>query len=100
MGVRFATGNMDLQEDTANGQGSFYGTAIVTFQVDGPGEPINSPIAIAEKIIKSELLQLRTEYLPEIQIKSTNPSLYDLTASHSDQESSSKILMISLAHGP
>ena len=68
MGVRFATGNMDLQEDTANGQGSFHGTAIVTFQVGGPGEPINNPIVIAEKLIKSELLQLRTEYLPEIQI--------------------------------
>ena len=68
MGVRFATGNMDLQEDTANGQGSFHRTAIVTFQVDRPGEPINNPIVIAEKLIKSELLQLSTEYLPEIQI--------------------------------
>ena len=77
VGVRFATDNIDLQEDAANGQGSFHGTEIVTFQEDVPGKPINNPIVIAKKLIKSELLQLRREYLPEIHISKSKHIRFD-----------------------
>ena len=67
LNIWFAVDNIDLVEDTPNGQNTFHGTVIVTNQRNVGGEPVNQPLVIPEKLKSDSRLAFDVKHLPELE---------------------------------
>ena len=82
--IGLAVDNIDLLEDTPNGQNTFHGTVIVINQrnVDGEKvqvgkEPVNQPLVIPEKLKSDSRLAFDVKYLPELEVTKAKPIRFE-----------------------
>ena len=75
--IWFAVDNIDLLEDTPNGQNTFHGTVIVINQRNVDGEPVNQPLVITEKLKSDSRLAFDVKYLPELEVTKAKPIRFE-----------------------
>ena len=75
--IWFAVDNIDLLEDTPNGQNTFHGTVIVINQRNVDGEPVNQPLVIPEKLKSDSRLAFDVKYLPELEVTKAKPIRFE-----------------------